>query len=588
MIKRLALIRKAFLKLWTSLSNNGVGPNHDFDEIKRIKIVNQASFMGIFISVTYFIILICLTFSDLIKLKIDAGLIFDTEFLIVLISVCTIIFLLVRKFDYKIGAIFFFILIPGLMFSLNIVFGKVGSEYYYFSFFVLLFYILRRHKSLIFLALYMTILFGLAKFFETSVQIPKIESQKTIYFFYANVIFAFISSYVFLNQFITEYEKKRKELEEKNYKTLVESRELYKLLAEKMTDVVWLMDLTGKSIFVSPSIINFTGFTEEEYLAQTIEERFTSDSALSGLEFFADEIKLFSTPPKLLDNYSKTIQLEYVCKNNQTKWGELIVTPYYSSDSKLMGIHGVTRDISERKQAEDEILLLNKDLEQRVIKRTAQHEKAVIEATQKSEEVKNLLKELSHRTKNNLQLVSSMLNIQANKLKDSEAKTALQEGKNRIASIALLHQKLYISQNLTKVSFKVYIDDLISHLIDIFDDKSNPVEIIKDVDDFDIKIDNANTLGLIVNELLTNSFKHGIISSRENYIKIHIQKLTENQIKISIADSGKGIDSLIDNIKNKDSFGMELITALVRQMDGDILINANDVNQIIIKVFIDK
>lgn len=141
---------------------------------------------------------------------------------------------------------------------------------------------------------------------------------------------------------------KRKQVE----KALMENRELYKVLADKMTDVVWLMDLDGKSVFVSPSIKRFTGFSEDEYLKQTFEERFTRDSAEYGKKVFSEEIKRLKEAPEKITDYSITTQMEYMCKNNnRTKWGELVITPLYSND-ELIGIHGVTRDITERRRAE--------------------------------------------------------------------------------------------------------------------------------------------------------------------------------------------------------------------------------------------
>jgi PAS domain S-box-containing protein len=137
---------------------------------------------------------------------------------------------------------------------------------------------------------------------------------------------------------------------------LKENRELYKLLADKMTDVVWLMDLRGKSTFVSPSITRFTGYTVDEYLVQTIEERFVNESAINAKKIFSTELKRFASVKHLPDDYIITMQLEYKCKNGGTKWGELVITPFYNNANELLGIHGVTRDIEERKLVEMSLL----------------------------------------------------------------------------------------------------------------------------------------------------------------------------------------------------------------------------------------
>ena len=130
------------------------------------------------------------------------------------------------------------------------------------------------------------------------------------------------------------------------------SEKKYKLITDKIYDVVWLMNLQGKSLFVSPSIEGFTGFTVEEYIAQSIEERFTPESATIGLEILKKEVFLYAQA-ELPKNYTKTMVLDYLCKDGSVKTGELLITPYFDENHSLIGIHGVTRNITERKKAEE-------------------------------------------------------------------------------------------------------------------------------------------------------------------------------------------------------------------------------------------
>ncbi|HUX53599.1 MAG TPA: PAS domain S-box protein [Williamwhitmania sp.] len=136
----------------------------------------------------------------------------------------------------------------------------------------------------------------------------------------------------------------------------VENHELYKLLSEKMTDVVWLMDFKGMCIYVSPSITQFTGFSEEDYLAQTIEDRFTQESAIIARKILEGSLSsdLLNSPDKL-KAFSLTQQLEYKCKDGSTKWGELLITPYFGKMGQCEGIHGVTRDITQRRGSEENL-----------------------------------------------------------------------------------------------------------------------------------------------------------------------------------------------------------------------------------------
>ncbi len=131
---------------------------------------------------------------------------------------------------------------------------------------------------------------------------------------------------------------------------LVKSKEKYRILAEKTTDVIWLMDLNGNSFFVTPSIEKFTGYTVDEYLKQTINERFTPESAKKALSELTKEIESARKDPQTLKDYSFMIDLEYVCKNGSTRWGELLCSPYFNNDNQLVGIHGVTRDITSHRK----------------------------------------------------------------------------------------------------------------------------------------------------------------------------------------------------------------------------------------------
>jgi PAS domain S-box-containing protein len=133
------------------------------------------------------------------------------------------------------------------------------------------------------------------------------------------------------------------------------SDEQYRIIAEKTTDIIWLMNLEGKSLYVTSSIENFTGFSVEEYMNQSIDERFTPESAIIAKNKLSKAI--LESKSNLNQNkvYAVELELEYKCKDGTTKWGELRCTPYIENQINFMGIHGVTRDITKRKKAEQAI-----------------------------------------------------------------------------------------------------------------------------------------------------------------------------------------------------------------------------------------
>ncbi|MDD3077861.1 MAG: PAS domain S-box protein [Paludibacter sp.] len=130
-----------------------------------------------------------------------------------------------------------------------------------------------------------------------------------------------------------------------------ESERKYRLITEKISDVVWIMDLHGKSIFVSQSIEKFTGYTVEEYLRQTIKDRFTPESGQIAHKSLQTEVEYYIENPDKIYSFRKILCLDYLCKDGSIKTGELLVTPYIDN-GELIGLHGVTRDITERKQSE--------------------------------------------------------------------------------------------------------------------------------------------------------------------------------------------------------------------------------------------
>lgn len=189
---------------------------------------------------------------------------------------------------------------------------------------------------------------------------------------------------------------------------------------------------------------------------------------------------------------------------------------------------------------------------------------------QQNEQKEILLKEIHHRVKNNLQVISSLLSLQSHNIEDQTALSAVKEGQNRVKSIALIHQKLYQHEDISRVDFYEYVTELIYHLRSTFRTTSE-VDIDVDTHDLTLDIDTAVPLGLIVNELVSNSFKYAFQGKEEGKIKIELSGTEDNldRLHLSVADDGIGMPQGID-IDNTDSLGLKLVRMLCTQLDGEM------------------
>jgi len=190
-----------------------------------------------------------------------------------------------------------------------------------------------------------------------------------------------------------------------------------------------------------------------------------------------------------------------------------------------------------------------------------------IRASLKEKEV--LLKEIHHRVKNNLQIVSSLLYMQAAKTEHPGAVSALKESRARIKSMALIHERLYQSPNLASVDMGAYTRNLVSDLQHAYRSEEHSVRLTVKIDDIPLGITEAIPCGLIINELVSNALKHAFPKGKEGEITIELQKRDTNRFVLTISDSGSGFPENIDP-RNSPSLGLTLVNSLVEQLGGTI------------------
>jgi PAS domain S-box-containing protein len=204
----------------------------------------------------------------------------------------------------------------------------------------------------------------------------------------------------------------------------------------------------------------------------------------------------------------------------------------------------VFQDITERKRAEE-----------------------AVQASLREKET--LLREIHHRVKNNMQVISSLFNLQAGYIKDNNALRMLKEGQNRIRSMALIHEKLYQSPDLSKIDFAAYLRSLGAHLFQFYRTDADQVRLETDLDDVRLDINSAVPCGLLVNELISNALKHAFPAGQKGAIRIRLRRQKEGLVEIRVEDDGLGFPEAVD-FRHAESFGLQIINLLVGQLEGTI------------------
>ena len=220
---------------------------------------------------------------------------------------------------------------------------------------------------------------------------------------------------------------------------------------------------------------------------------------------------------------------------------------YVFVSSSLREHHLYEQRINERKLAEQTI-------------QQALHEKEI------------LLAELHHRVKNNMAIISSLFSFSIDTTLNEEAKVVLLESKNRIQSMALIHNKLYKSPDLSQVNFKDYVGELLNEISSSYPHMSKTVVIEKEISNIQLNVNKAVPCGLILNELLTNCYKHAFKNKESGAIEIKLSPENEN-LKLFVKDNGVGLNS---GYENKDSIGVSVIQALSEQLNGTYSYNNNN------------
>ncbi|MBU2973942.1 sensor histidine kinase [Zobellia sp. B3R18] len=192
------------------------------------------------------------------------------------------------------------------------------------------------------------------------------------------------------------------------------------------------------------------------------------------------------------------------------------------------------------------------------------------ELEEKIREKETLIKEVHHRVKNNLQTVSSLLSLQSRSIIDKDVKSLLKSSQNRVITMAIVHEMLYMREDLSKIEYKSYVQELTEYLVRSIKGTSSNITLNIDIPNIKLNIDTAIPLGLLINETVTNALKYGIVDEDKGEIHIRLRKAENNEFILNLGDNGKGFPEDITH-KNSKSLGLKLIHNLSRQLQGSIM-----------------
>lgn len=208
------------------------------------------------------------------------------------------------------------------------------------------------------------------------------------------------------------------------------------------------------------------------------------------------------------------------------------------------------------------------------VRDNTEHKKYEKEIGRSLKEKETLLAEVHHRVKNNLAIISGLLQMQVFNTEDKQVLAKLQESQARIQSIAMVHEKLYSSESFSEVAFDTYINDLLGMIEGSMSDFEKDISVEKDMDKVFLTVGQAIPCGLMLNELITNCYKHAFDGRTEGKIRISLEH-KDDQVILSVEDNGKGLPRDF-NIESESSLGMTIVNTLKNQLSGRLKVQSND------------
>ena len=338
--------------------------------------------------------------------------------------------------------------------------------------------------------------------------------------------------------------RQRRRERERNHDLIRASEAKYRMLFEGNPVPMWVYDMESlRFLAVNEFAVDQYGYSKNEFLAMTIRE---------------------IRPPEDIP-YLHEVLNKYTGKKRKVgtarhlkKDGSIIIVDITGHEIEYEGKRAMlvlSKDVTDQKLAEKKI-------------EDSLHEKNI------------LLAEVHHRVKNNMQLISSLLELQSMKIHDETARIPFVECENRIRSMALVHEKLYHSENMSSINFTDYLSSLLSHIYLSNAVSSDDIQWKIIGDDFSLGLDKAVPCGLLMAELVLNAIKHAFPDKRRGSLTIFLLK-DEKNYTLKVSDDGIGISGSID-AENSTTLGLQIVSSLTKQLHGEMKITGNSGTEFII------
>lgn len=302
-------------------------------------------------------------------------------------------------------------------------------------------------------------------------------------------------------------------------------------------DWVWEVDAEGRYVYSSPAVKAVLGYGPEEVRGRLIYDFLHPDDR-------------GSIEPSLRDLFSRGVSFRMFLNTQKCRDGGKVIlqssgVPVPGKDGRCAGYRGVHSDVTEQKHFEEEL-------------RASIREK------------ETLLREINHRVKNNMQIISSLLRLHQAYIKDPEDAEIFRECQGRILTMAAAHEKLYQSESLSRINVKHFLKDLAGNVLRSYRGDASRVSLRMDIEDMFFGLETAVPCGMLMTELISNSLKHAFHDGRGGMIEVSLSREESGELELVVRDNGPGIPPDTDLTKT-ESLGLKLVSTLAEgQLDGTL------------------